>query len=220
MKNIQAVIFDLDGVIVSTDEFHFQAWKQLADAEGIPFTREDNERLRGVSRMESLDILLEKSARKYSDAEKESMATRKNAIYRDSLKALSSADILPGVADVLKGLRERGIKIAIGSSSKNAGPILVSIGLDKTFDAVADGTHISKSKPDPEVFTLAGNQLGVPPEHCLVVEDADAGVDAGLAAGMPVLAVGSAASHPGATIRAGDLSKISLDEMLGVNTRD
>ncbi|MEI8310224.1 MAG: beta-phosphoglucomutase [Verrucomicrobiota bacterium] len=220
MKKIQAVIFDLDGVIVSTDEFHFQAWKQLADAEGIPFTRQDNERLRGVSRMESLDILLEKASRKYSDAEKEEMATRKNTIYRESLKELSPADILPGVADVLKGLRERGIKIAIGSSSKNAGPILVAIGLDKTFDAVVDGTHIERSKPDPEVFTLAGKQLGVPPDHCLVVEDADAGVDAGLAAGMPVLAVGSAVAHPGATIKASDLSKMSLDEMLGANTRD
>ena len=219
MKKIQAVIFDLDGVIVSTDEFHFLAWKQLADAEGIPFTREDNERLRGVSRMESLDILLEKASRGYSASEKEEMATRKNTIYRESLKALSPADILPGVQQVLKGLRDRGIKIAIGSSSKNAGPILVAIGLDKTFDAVVDGTHISKSKPDPEVFTLAGKQLGVPPDHCLVVEDADAGVDAGLAAAMPVLAVGSAASHPGATLTAADLAKISLDEMLGVNTR-
>ena len=220
MKKIQAVIFDLDGVIVSTDEFHFQAWKQLADAEGIPFTRQDNERLRGVSRMESLDILLEKSTRKYSGAEKEEMATRKNTIYRESLKELSPADILPGVAEVLKGLRERGIKIAIGSSSKNAGPILVAIGLDKTFDEVVDGTHIARSKPDPEVFTLAGKQLGVPPDQCLVVEDADAGVDAGLAAGMPVLAVGSAVAHPGATLKSADLSNISLDEMLGVNTRD
>ena len=220
MKKIQAVIFDLDGVIVSTDEFHFLAWKQLADAEGIPFTREDNERLRGVSRMESLDILLEKASRSYSASEKEEMATRKNTIYRESLKALSPADILPGVKQAIEGLSDRGIKIAIGSSSKNAGPILVAIGLDKTFDAVVDGTHISKSKPDPEVFTLAGKQLGVPPDHCLVVEDADAGVDAGLAAGMPVLAVGSAASHPGAALRAADLSKISLDEMLGVNTRD
>ncbi len=216
MKNIQAVIFDLDGVIVSTDEFHFLAWKQLADAEGIPFTRGDNERLRGVSRMESLDILLEKASRSYSAAEKEEMATRKNTIYRDSLRALSPADILPGVADVLKGLRERGIKIAIGSSSKNAGPILIAIGLDKTFDAVVDGTHIAKSKPDPEVFTLAGQQLGISPDQCLVVEDADAGVDAGLAAGMPVLAVGSATGHPGATLRASDLSKISIDEMLAI----
>lgn len=216
MKTIEAVIFDLDGVIVSTDEFHFLAWKQLADAEGIPFTREDNERLRGVSRMESLDILLEKSTRSYSDDEKLAMATRKNDIYRESLKALSPADILPGVADVLTGLRARGIKMAIGSSSKNAGPILVAIGLADAFDAVVDGTHIVRSKPDPEVFVLAGEKLGVPADQCLVVEDADAGVDAGLAAGMPVLAVGSATGHPGATLKAADLSKITLDELLGI----
>lgn len=216
MKNIEAVIFDLDGVIVSTDEYHFLAWEQLAGSEGIPFSREDNERLRGVSRMESLDILLEKAPRGFSASEKEEMATRKNTIYRESLRALSADDILPGVADVLKGLRERGIKIAIGSSSKNAGPILLAIGLGKTFDAVVDGTHIVRSKPDPEVFLLAGERLGVPADQCLVVEDADAGVDAGIAAGMSVLAVGSAVAHPGATIRAADLSKVSLEEMLGV----
>jgi len=215
VKKIKAVIFDLDGVIVSTDEFHFLAWKQLASAEGIPFTREDNERLRGVSRMESLDILLEKATRGYSDDEKLAMATRKNDIYRESLKALSPADILPGVATVLAGLRKRGVKMAIGSSSKNAGPILVAIGMADAFDAVVDGTHIARSKPDPEVFVLAGQKLGVPADQCLVVEDADAGVDAGLAAGMPVLAVGSATGHPGATLRAADLSKITLDAMLG-----
>lgn len=216
MKTIKSVIFDLDGVIVSTDEFHFRAWKRLADDEGIPFSREDNERLRGVSRMESLEILLEKSSRSYSDSEKEEMASRKNAIYADSLKALSSADILPGVAQVLAGLRGRGVKTAIGSSSKNAGPILAAIGLDRAFDAVVDGTHIARSKPDPEVFTLAAHRLGLPPEECLVVEDAAAGVDAGLAAGMPVLAVGSAVTHPGATLKAPDLSRITVDEMLNV----
>ncbi len=216
MSQIKGVIFDLDGVVVSTDELHFRAWKQLADAEGIPFEREDNERLRGVSRMESLEIILEKATREYSDAEKMEMAEQKNAIYRDSLKTLSPADILPGVNEVLAGLREQGVKLAIGSSSKNAGPILKAVGLDGAFDAVADGTHISRSKPDPEVFTLAGKLLGLPPDQCLVVEDAEAGVDAGLAAGMPVLAVGSAVSHPDATLKAPDLSHIGIDEMLGV----
>jgi beta-phosphoglucomutase len=214
MKEIKAVIFDLDGVIVSTDEFHYLAWKQLADAEGIPFERHDNERLRGVSRMESLDIVLEKASRSHSEVEKEEMATRKNAIYRDLLKGLSPADILPGVNDVLRELKERGIRIAIGSSSKNAGPILVAIGLQDAFDVVVDGTHIVRSKPDPEVFLLAGERLGILPEHCLVVEDADAGVDAGIAARMDVLAVGSAAPHPGATIRAVDLTHVSVDRML------
>lgn len=217
MKEIKAVIFDLDGVIVSTDEFHFQAWKQLADAEEISFDRADNERLRGVSRMESLEILLEKAGRKYSDAEKEEMASRKNAIYRDSLKKLSPADILPGVLPVLTNLRARGVKIAIGSSSKNAGPILAAIGMTDTFDVVVDGNHIARSKPDPEVFALAGKKLGVLPEQCLVVEDAGAGVDSGLAAGMRVLAVGSAASHPRATLKAENLTRITAGEMLGLN---
>lgn len=219
MKPIQAVVFDLDGVIVSTDEFHFQAWKKLADEESIPFTRHDNERLRGVSRMESLDIILEKSRRTYSEQEKHALATRKNDYYRVSLGQLSPKDILPGVLDVLAGLRERGVKIGIGSSSKNAGPILKAIGLGHTFDVVVDGTHISKSKPDPEVFTKAGQQLGVPPPACLVVEDADAGVDAGLAAGMPVLAVGSATAHPGATLKAASLADITVDQMLGAVIR-
>lgn len=214
---IKAVIFDLDGVVVSTDELHFQAWKALADAEGIPFTREDNERLRGVSRMESLEIILEKAAKEYSEEQKLEMAERKNAMYRASLDSLSPADILPGVLHVLEGLEEAGIRIAIGSSSKNAGPILEAIGLGGRFDEVVDGTHIQRSKPDPEVFLLAGERLGVPAENCLVVEDADAGVNAGLAAGMQVLAVGSACSHPGAQLKAADLSCISVQTIL-VNT--
>jgi alpha,alpha-trehalose phosphorylase len=213
---IKAVIFDLDGVIVSTDEFHFQAWKQLADAEGIPFTRTDNERLRGVSRMESLEILLEKAARAYSADEKHAMAERKNTIYRESLSQLSPADILPGVLSLLDTLRARGIKIAIGSSSKNAGAILKAIGLHDMFDAVVDGTHIQRSKPDPEVFTLAGMRVNVPPQQCLVVEDAAAGVDAGLAAGMHVLAVGSAVTHPRASLRAADLTRITVEDCLKI----
>lgn len=209
-----AVLFDLDGVIVSTDQLHFRAWKRLANEEGIPFNQHDNERLRGVSRMESLEILLEKAATPYSDAQKEAMAERKNNFYRESLKSLSPADILPGVLDVLKHLRHRGIRVAIGSSSKNAGPILQAIGLENAFDVVVDGTHIYRSKPDPEVFLLAAKRLDVAPANCLVVEDADAGIEAALAAGMPVLAVGSAASHPKATFRAPDLASTEIAGLL------
>jgi beta-phosphoglucomutase len=217
---IRAVIFDLDGVIVSTDEFHFRAWKRVADEEGIPFTRQNNERLRGVSRMESLEIMLERAARKYSQAGKVAMAERKNGYYRELLKDLTPADILPGVLPVLDDLRKRGIKLAVGSSSKNAGPILRAIGLGEAFDVVVDGTHITQSKPDPEVFAKAGVSLGVPPGQCLVVEDADAGVEAGLAAGMPVLAVGFAAAHPKATLKARSLAEITVAEMLRVDTRE
>lgn len=214
MKEIKAVIFDLDGVIVSTDEFHFQAWRKMADEEGIPFTRENNERLRGVSRMESLDIILEKSTRVYTEEEKSRLADRKNTSYRESLGTLCALDILPGVLDTLKELKQRHVKIAIGSSSKNAGPILNAVGLGGTFDVVTDGTHIRRSKPDPEVFILAGALLGVLPASCLVVEDADAGVDAGISAGMPVLAVGSAMRHPGAHLKAESLAEISTSAML------
>jgi beta-phosphoglucomutase len=215
-QHIKAVIFDLDGVIVSTDEYHFRAWKKLADEEGIPFTRQDNERLRGVSRMESLDIILEKATKEYSDAEKRALARRKNDTYRHSLSELTSGDTLNGVDDLLADLRARNIKIAIGSSSRNARPILEAIGLKETFDVVVDGTDITHSKPDPEVFALAGARLGIEPPYCLVVEDAEAGVDAGLAAKMPVLAVGSAVSHPSATHKAPDLSAITTDEILAI----
>ena len=214
MDTVQAVIFDLDGVIVSTDEYHYRAWKQLADAEGIPFDRLVNERLRGVSRMESLDIILEKSARVYTETEQKALAEKKNNAYRGMLAGLSPRDILPGVNGVLDALRARGIKLAIGSSSRNAGPILKAIGLDNAFDTVVDGTHITRSKPDPEVFTLAAKRLGVPPGRCLVVEDADAGVDAALAAGMRVLAVGSARRHPGATLGAEGLLEVCIDDLI------
>jgi beta-phosphoglucomutase len=216
MSKVSAVIFDLDGVIVSTDALHYRAWKRMADEESIPFDEHDGEHLRGVGRMEALEMLLKKSPRAYSPEEKEKLATRKNNYYRDSLVSLSPADILPGVTDCLKALRERGIKMAIGSSSKNARPILEAIGLPDAFKIVVDGTHISRSKPDPEVFLLAAERLGITPAKCLVVEDAVAGVDAGLAAGMPVLAVGFATGHPKATLKAEDLSHITVDRMLGV----
>lgn len=216
MPAVQAVIFDLDGVIVSTDEYHYQAWKQLADKESIPFDRKDNERLRGVSRMESLTIILEKATREYSDEEKRAMAERKNGYYRQLLTKLTPGDILPGVMRVLDELRGRDIRMAIGSSSKNAQPILKAIGLDKAFDVIIDGTHIKRSKPDPEVFSLGAERMGIEPQRCLVVEDADAGVEAALAANMFVLAVGSAQSHPGATITAQNLEAISVDQMLEV----
>ncbi len=189
---ISAVIFDLDGVIVSTDECHYMAWKKLADEEGIYFDKKINNRLRGVSRMESLDIVLEKSERKYSIKEKEELATRKNNYYKEYITKLTPNDILPGVTDTLNELKKHDIKIAIGSSSKNTPIILERIGLTEIFDAISDGNNIKKSKPDPEVFVKAAQMLGVECEKCLVVEDADAGIEAGRAAGMKTLAVNGA----------------------------
>ena len=164
--------------------------------------------------MESLEIILEKSAKRYSLDEKHEMAERKNAHYRELLQGLSPADILPGVIDTIKALKDRRVKIAIGSSSKNARAILRAVGLEDEFDVIADGNHITRSKPDPGIFTIAAQRLGISPEECLVVEDAEAGIVAGLAAGMRVLAVGAAAGHPQATRSAEDLSCISVDELL------
>ena len=214
---IKGVIFDLDGVIVSTDELHYQGWKHMADGEGIYFDREINERLRGVSRMESLEIILEKATKTYTDAQKEALATLKNDFYKELLATkLSPADILPGVNDVLAGLKAKGVKIAIGSSSKNTPTILKQIGMDKTFDAVSDGNNIKNSKPDPEVFLIAAERLGLKPGVCLVVEDAEAGITAAIAANMKTLAVASAATDTRADLAASDLSKISVEQIINL----
>ncbi len=189
---ISAVIFDLDGVIVSTDECHYMAWKQMADEEGIYFDKEINNRLRGVSRMESLEIVLERSTKSYSDDEKQSLAARKNGYYVEYIKKLTPQDILPGVMRNLELLKENGIKIAIGSSSRNTPIILKQIGLSDYFDVVSDGNNIKNSKPDPEVFLKAAEFLGISPHNCMIVEDADAGIIAGKRANMKTLAVNGA----------------------------
>jgi beta-phosphoglucomutase len=212
---IGGIIFDLDGVIVSTDEFHYLGWKRLADEEGIAFDRQINERLRGVSRMESLAILLERSTRVYSEAQRVQLAWRKNKYYVDLLATkLSPANILPGVREFLAACKSRGILTAVGSSSRNSPTILKQIGMEKTFDATADGNDISRSKPDPEVFLVAAERLRLGPAECLVVEDAEAGVSAAVAAGMRVLAVGSAAGDRRATLCAASLADITLERIL------
>ncbi len=215
--SIKGVIFDLDGVIVSTDEYHYRAWKTMADEEGIYFDREINERLRGVSRMESLEIILEKANRKYSKEEKVSLAERKNLLYRKLLDELTPNDLLLGVMDTLETLKKNNIKIAIGSSSKNTVYILKKIGLGNYFDAIADGTQITNSKPDPEVFLLAAKKLDIEPKECLVVEDADAGVEAALAGNMKVLAVGYASKNKNATLTMKDLQSFNYDKIKNLN---
>lgn len=186
---IKAVIFDLDGVIVSTDDCHYEAWKKMADEEGIYFDKTINNRLRGVSRMESLEIVLERAEKEYTEDEKLTLAERKNGYYKEFITKLTPSDILPGAKENLEELRANGIKIAIGSSSKNTPVILKQIGLDNYFDAVSDGNNIQNSKPDPEVFLKAADMLGIPYSECMIVEDADAGIEAGKRAGMKTLSV-------------------------------
>ena len=205
----QAVIFDLDGVICFTDEYHYRAWKSMADGMGIPFDREINNRLRGVSRMASLEIILEKyQGPALSQEKKEQLAQQKNDIYRESLKEMSSADLSDEVRETLDALRAMGLKLAIGSSSKNTPFILGQIGLKDYFDAVSDGNNITRSKPDPEVFVKAAQMLGIAPENCLVVEDAVSGAEAGHAGGMKVACLGDAALN-----KAGDWNMRTIREL-------
>ena len=208
---MKAVIFDLDGVICFTDKYHYQAWKALADRLGIYFDEQINNRLRGVSRMESLDIVLERADRAYSQEEKEAFAAEKNGIYVQLLQKMSPADLPRDVKDTLDALRRAGCKLAIGSSSKNAKLILSRIGLGDFFDAVSDGTNISRSKPDPEVFLKAAEMLGEKPADCLVVEDAVSGAQAGHAGGFTVACVGDASASG-----AGDYNMKSIAELTAI----
>ncbi len=208
-KNYRAVIFDLDGVICHTDKYHFQAWKSLADQLGIYFDEQINNRLRGVSRMESLEIILERYAGEaLSDERKQQLASDKNDIYRRLLNNMSPADLSDCVPAALNQLRELGWKLAIGSSSKNAPFILEQIGLGGYFDAISDGNNISFSKPDPEIFLKAARYLGLEPELCIVVEDAEAGVEAAHRAGMPAIAIGDAANQGKGDFRIREFSEL------------
>ena len=188
---IKACIFDLDGVIVDTARYHFIAWKKLAEKLDINFTENDNERLKGVSRMDSLNIILEIGGITLPDEEKEKYAAEKNKIYLSYILKMTPDDILPGVFDFLTGVKKRGISIALGSASKNAVTILEKIGLQDTFDAIVDGTKVSKAKPDPQVFLTGAAMLGVEPSGCVVFEDAIAGVEAAHRAGMKCIGIGS-----------------------------
>lgn len=202
------IVFDLDGVICSTDEFHYLAWQALADRLGIPFDRERNHLLRGVSRMDSLEIILEKSPVTYTGKEKEAFATEKNDLYRQLLGKMSPADLSDEVRETLETLRGRGLKLAIGSSSKNTPFILERIGLAGWFDAVADGNCITRSKPDPEVFLKAAAMLELSPDVCIVVEDAHAGVKAAVDGGFLCAAMGDAKDDPAADVHLASFSEL------------
>lgn len=207
----KGIIFDLDGVICHTDHYHYQAWKSVADELGIYFDEDINNRLRGVSRMESFEIILENYGGRMEEAEKVKWITKKNEVYKKLLETMSPKELSPEVKSTLDALRGRGLKLGIGSSSKNAGFILGRLGLGKYFDAVSDGNNISNSKPDPEVFLKGADYLHLAPRECLVVEDAVAGLEAAAAGGMDSAAIGDAAASDLGTYK---LSTFS--DLLGV----
>ncbi len=203
-----AIVFDLDGVLVHTDQSHYRAWKKLADELGIPFDETINNRLRGVGRRESLEIILERSTVDYTDAQKQAFTDQKNTYYRAGLQQLSPNDLTDDVRQTLDGVKRLGLKTAIASSSKNTRFILERLGLDGFFDAVSDGTNITRSKPDPEVYNKAAAFLAMPADRCLAVEDARSGIESALAAGMDCAAVGDGTRYNIATYDLHNLSDL------------
>ena len=190
-EKVEAVIFDLDGVLVDTAVYHFQAWKRLAKELGFDFTETENERLKGVSRIDSLRLILNWAGRAVSTEEETRLATLKNSWYLELVSTMKVGDVLPGTEDLLLNLKKAGKKIALGSASKNAQLILEKVGIVHYFDAIIDGNGVRQSKPHPEVFLRGAEALRIPPDKCVVFEDAQAGIDAAKAAGMKVIAVDS-----------------------------
>ena len=204
----QGIIFDLDGVLISTDEMHYKAWKSVADELGIPFGIKENNLLRGVSRMASLDIILGLGKLSLPADAKEALAEKKNRRYVELLQSLTPSSVSQEVRDTLTELNKRGIKTAIGSSSKNAKLILKLTDLEKYFDAVSDGTNITHSKPDPEVFLKGAEFLGLSPEQCAVTEDACAGIDAANAGGFFSIGIGDAAGYEGSKAKINSINEL------------
>ncbi len=213
MSNIKACLFDLDGVIVDTAKYHYLAWKRLATELGFEFTEEDNERLKGVSRMESLEILLDIGGVSFDKDTKEAFAAKKNTWYVEYISKMDSSEILPGVLNFLNELKEKGIKISLGSVSKNAMTILSNVGIVEYFDAVIDGTKITHAKPDPEVFLKGAEEVGVEPMYCVVFEDAQAGIEAAINAGMYSIGVGSPEILSRANFVISDFEEMTVDKL-------
>lgn len=211
---IKAFIFDLDGVIVDTAIYHYQAWKRLANELGFDISEEFNERLKGVSRVDSLNIILEHGNLVLPEEEKTELASRKNQWYLELVSRMTPNDILPGVASFFAQTRQAGLKTALGSASKNAPMILERIGMTEAFDVVIDGTKVTKSKPDPEVFTKGADELGLPYAECVVFEDAVAGVEAGKRGGMFVVGIGSPDVLTQADLVAPSLEQLTVEAVL------
>lgn len=213
MNKIGACIFDLDGVIVDTAVYHYKAWKRLANELGFDFTETENEKLKGVSRVRSLELLLQWGGVIKSDKEKEHLAARKNEWYVEMINNMTPAEILPGAKEFLEVCRAAGLKTALGSASKNSMTILNKINLAGLFDAIIDGNHVTKPKPDPEVFLKGAEALNVSPSDCVVFEDAIAGVEAAINGGMKVVGIGSPEVLVGANLVVSGLDKMSLERL-------
>lgn len=209
-------IFDLDGVIVDTAKYHYLAWKKMANELGFDFTEEENEQLKGVSRVKSLEILLDIGRITKSDREKEFLAKQKNELYLTLIEGLNSDDLLPGSKHFVLDARDKVIKIALGSASRNAAYILRKLGIAHLFDARVDGTMVSKAKPNPEVFTKAAKLLGLDPKNCLVFEDAQAGIDAAKNAGMKCIGIGNNNVLKGANKVVTGLDQLTVSEALDI----
>ncbi|MEM1339464.1 MAG: beta-phosphoglucomutase [Bacteroidota bacterium] len=210
---IKGFIFDLDGVITDTAEQHFQAWKRLADEMGWDFDREVNEKLRGVSRMDSINIIKEHNKAEVNADKLLELATKKNAYYIDSLNEITPEDYLPGSKELLTHLRQEGFRVALGSASKNAAKVLQRLGATAYFDTIGDGNSVSKSKPAPDIFLYAAKKLGLKPEECLVYEDAEAGIDAAKAGGFHAVGIGPEERVGHADIRFDSMAEATLFEV-------
>ena len=216
MMRTAACIFDLDGVIVDTARYHFLAWKKLADQLGVHFTEEDNERLKGVSRMASLEIILELGNIKTDEISKVRYATLKNSWYVDFINKMTPEELLPGSIDFIMELKKANIRVAIGSASKNTPLILMRVGILQLFDAIADGNNVSKAKPNPDVFLKAAEMVNVKPQKCIVFEDAIAGVQAALNAGMMCIGIGSPKILTEAHFVVSGLSEMNLEKLVTI----
>jgi beta-phosphoglucomutase len=213
MTTIKACIFDLDGVIVDTAVYHYKAWKRLANQLGFDFTEEQNEKLKGVSRTRSLELILQWGGISKSPAEQEELATLKNTWYVDMISHMTPAEILPGAKEFLLTCRAAGLKTALGSASKNSTMILEKVDIVDLFDAVIDGNKVTKAKPDPEVFLKGAEAVGVAPAECVVFEDAIAGVEAAIAGGMKAVGIGSPDVLGEANLVISGLEKMSLEKL-------
>lgn len=211
--NTYACIFDLDGVIVDTAKFHFLAWRKLANSLGFDFTEHQNEYLKGVSRKESLDIILNWGGVELSPLEKEKWLQTKNEWYLSYVDQMNTDSILPGAREFINNVRSAGFKTGLGSASKNAGTILKKVGLMELFESIVDGNKTTKSKPDPEVFTKCADELGVKYAHCVVFEDAEAGIEAALRAGMYAIGIGSQDILKNANFVIRDLSEMGINKL-------